>query len=200
MPGPMVILETAARLLQSTQSPDGLNNSTLQGDANAGNSPGRDAYEFVAFLLWYLFLVVCCVLPTCCAYRRRRLMEARIAQQQASFDQLHQQNFFILSNLHLRPDLDGEEAKTIRTKRITDAVKATTFVSTAAQKRFVYDSCYVSPHATRRTVLVVCSLQSAPTRSKFASGTIHRVPTRTTCICIICCCAHFTCTCAMCRI
>mmetsp|Transcript_109179 Transcript_109179/g.163303 ORF Transcript_109179/g.163303 Transcript_109179/m.163303 type:complete len:365 (-) Transcript_109179:128-1222(-) len=127
MPGPMVILETAARLLQSTQSPDGLNNSTVQGDANTGNSPGRDAYEFVAFLLWYLFLVVCCVLPTCCAYRRRRLMEARIAQQQASFDQLHQQNVFILSNLHLRPDLDGEEARTIRTKRITDALKATTF-------------------------------------------------------------------------
>jgi hypothetical protein len=65
------------------------------------------------------------------AYRRRRLMEARIAQQQASFDQLHQQNVFILSNLHLRPDLEGEEARTIRTKRITDALKATTFVSRA---------------------------------------------------------------------
>lgn len=58
-------------------------------------------------------------------------MEARITQQQASFDQLHQQNVFILSNLHLRADMDGEEARAERTKRITDALKITTFVSHA---------------------------------------------------------------------
>jgi hypothetical protein len=56
-------------------------------------------------------------------------MEARIAQQQASFDQLHQQNVFILSNLHLRPEMDAEEARVERTKRITEALKVTTFVS-----------------------------------------------------------------------
>lgn len=59
-------------------------------------------------------------------------MEARIAQQQASFDQLHQQNVFILSNLHMRPDMDGEEARAERTKRITEALKVTTF--TVAEK------------------------------------------------------------------
>ena len=120
---------TFLRLLQSSYNDT---NNPFQQDNNTSppdNSHGRDAYEFVAFLLWYLFLVVCCVLPTCCAYRRRRLMEARIAQQQANFDQLHQQNVFILSNLHLRPDLDGEEAREERTKRITEALKVTTFVS-----------------------------------------------------------------------
>jgi hypothetical protein len=100
---------------------------------------GRQAYEFVAFLLWYLFLVLCCLLPTCCAYRRRRSMEARLVQQQANFDQIHQQNVFILSNLHLRQgggmmggvrlDLESEEARAERTKRITAALKFTTFVS-----------------------------------------------------------------------
>jgi hypothetical protein len=105
-------------------------NSTANQDEGSDDSNnGRDAFEFVAFLLWYLFLVLCCVLPTCCAYRRRRLMEARIAEQQESFDQLHQQNVFILSNLHLRPDLDGEEARIERTQRITEALKVTTFVS-----------------------------------------------------------------------
>ena len=93
----------------------------------------EDAYEFVAFLLWYLFLVLCCVLPTCCAYRRRRLMEARIQQQQANYDQIQQHNLLILSNLHVRHssrfDLDSEEARIERTKRITAALKPTTFVS-----------------------------------------------------------------------
>jgi hypothetical protein len=113
------------RLLQNTFT----NSNSSTGFQDAETPESQDAYEFVAFLLWYLFLVVCCVLPTCCAYRRRRLMEARIAQQQASFDQLHQQNVFILSNLHMRPDMDGEEARAERTKRITEALKITTFVS-----------------------------------------------------------------------
>jgi len=108
------------------------NNSLEDTPAGAAhNDDAQDAYEFVAFLLWYLFLVVCCVLPTCCAYRRRRLMEARIAQHQASFNHLHQQNMLILSNLHLRPDLDGEEAKAERTRRIREELKATTFTVTA---------------------------------------------------------------------
>jgi len=34
------------------------------------NSP--DVTEFVAFICWYLFLILCCVVPTICAYRRRR--------------------------------------------------------------------------------------------------------------------------------
>jgi len=72
------------------------NNSSHQ---TLSRSAGRDAYEFVAFLLWYLFLVLCCVVPTCCAYRRRRLVEARIAHQQASVNRIERQNLFILSSL-----------------------------------------------------------------------------------------------------
>ena len=146
--------EVASRLLASSlyngTDSDGINtlvnpngsggaDGTVPGEAT--NNSGREAYEFVAFLLWYLFLVLCCVLPTCCAYRRRRLMEARLAQQQANFDQIHQQNVFILSNLHLRQaggamgagglrlDLDSDEARAERTKRISAALKPTTFVS-----------------------------------------------------------------------
>lgn len=108
------------------------NSTTDQDEGSDDSNNGRDAFEFVAFLLWYLFLVLCCVLPTCCAYRRRRLMETRIAEQQESFDQLHQQNVLILR--HLRPDLDGEEARIERTQRITEALKVTTFVSTSTQR------------------------------------------------------------------
>ena len=95
-----------------------------------GKKEGRDTYEFVAFLLWYLFLVVCCVLPTCCAYRRRRILEARMAEQQAHYDFLREQNIFILSNLQLRPETETEEIKEERTRRITEALQSTTFVST----------------------------------------------------------------------
>jgi len=35
----------------------------------------KDFYEFIAFVCWYVFLIVCCVIPTACAYRRRRNAE-----------------------------------------------------------------------------------------------------------------------------
>lgn len=75
---------------------DSINNNSTNTTATGGIDPGddgtggltqqpaseqRDAYEFVAFLAWYLFLVLCCVVPTACAYRRRRLMERRMARQ-----------------------------------------------------------------------------------------------------------------------
>mmetsp|Transcript_9295 Transcript_9295/g.13229 ORF Transcript_9295/g.13229 Transcript_9295/m.13229 type:complete len:352 (-) Transcript_9295:484-1539(-) len=43
----------------------------------------RDIYEFVAFLAWYMFLVLCCVIPTACAYRKKRLNEVRLRQAAA---------------------------------------------------------------------------------------------------------------------
>lgn len=85
----------------------------------------RDAYEFVAFVLWYLFLIVCCVLPTCCAYRRRRLVESRIAAQRANFDRLRQHNFFVISNMHIYEEAIKEE----RSQKIAEELQATTFVS-----------------------------------------------------------------------
>lgn len=45
------------------------------GDEGNGNEYERnspDVTEFVAFICWYLFLILCCVVPTICAYRRRR--------------------------------------------------------------------------------------------------------------------------------
>lgn len=32
----------------------------------------RDFYELLAFVCWYVFLILCCIIPTACAYRRRR--------------------------------------------------------------------------------------------------------------------------------
>mmetsp|Transcript_1564 Transcript_1564/g.1966 ORF Transcript_1564/g.1966 Transcript_1564/m.1966 type:complete len:329 (+) Transcript_1564:154-1140(+) len=49
----------------------------------ASEEDSRDVYEFVAFLAWYMFLVLCCVIPTVCAYRRRRLNEFRLREAAA---------------------------------------------------------------------------------------------------------------------
>lgn len=32
----------------------------------------KELYEFIAFICWYTFLILCCIIPTGCAYRRRR--------------------------------------------------------------------------------------------------------------------------------
>ena len=32
----------------------------------------KEFYEFIAFICWYTFLILCCIIPTGCAYRRRR--------------------------------------------------------------------------------------------------------------------------------
>lgn len=63
-------------------------NTTADADDNNGNpnadpyyNPKGDAYEFTAFALWYLFLVLCCVVPTYCAYRRRA-RAARLEMEQ----------------------------------------------------------------------------------------------------------------------
>lgn len=63
------------RRLQSSSSSTYTNGTS----SNSGDGSGSDRYEFVAFLLWYIFLVLCCVVPTCCAYHRRRMMEQRLA-------------------------------------------------------------------------------------------------------------------------
>jgi len=120
---------------------------------SAETASGRGAYEFVAFILWYLFLVICCIVPTCCAYRRRRVIEARFSQQQAQARhtvltmeqlQLLQQQagsssgFYVFSN-HLlqRQDMmlrsssqdifEGDVAKAERTRRLQESLEATTF-------------------------------------------------------------------------
>lgn len=97
---------------------------------NSSNTDhGRDAYEFVAFLLWYLFLVLCCVIPTCCAYRRRRLVEARIQQQQDSVNRIERQNMFILSSLRQTQE-NTERLRELRGEKLTEHLKETTMVRT----------------------------------------------------------------------
>ena len=105
-----------------------VSDSSTRAPSNLEHRHMGDSFEFVAFLLWYMFLVVCCVLPTFCAYRRRRQM-ARLAERQS---QLVLQNAVFISNLRL--SASAEEARqrslsTERTKAITQALKETSFVS-----------------------------------------------------------------------
>lgn len=85
---------------------------------------GRDAYEFVAFLLWYLFLVLCCVIPTCCAYKRRRVVEARMQHQQDSVNRIERQNLFILSSLR-QSQQNTDSVREQRGEMIAESLKAT---------------------------------------------------------------------------
>lgn len=103
----------------------GSNGSVSNNSSNTDH--GRDAYEFVAFLLWYLFLVLCCVIPTCCAYRRRRLVEARIQQQQDSVNRIERQNMFILSSLRQTQE-NTERLRELRGEKLTEHLKETTMV------------------------------------------------------------------------
>ena len=103
-------------------------NGSFGSSNNSNNSDhGRDAYEFVAFLLWYLFLVLCCVIPTCCAYRRRRLVEARIQQQQDSVNRIERQNLFILSSLRQNQE-NTERLRELRGEKLAEHLKETTMV------------------------------------------------------------------------
>jgi len=94
----------------------------------------RNSVEFIAFLLWYSFLVFCCVLPTCCAYRRRQML-MQLQREEAEFEQRY---FFGGGQFgtaaaandanQLGTGMDEEEARAERTRRITAALKATSFV------------------------------------------------------------------------
>lgn len=98
-----------------------------------------DSLEFFAFLLWYMFLVVCCVLPTFCAYRRRRQM-ARLAERQS---QLILQNAVFFSNLRLSASAEEARKRSLRTERtksITQALKETSFVSERTVSMFLISS------------------------------------------------------------
>jgi hypothetical protein len=90
-----------------------------------GNGAGEDPIEFLAFLVWYIFLVLCCLIPTCCAYRRRRIMERRLAEQQATMQQrLQQSNLLFLSNF--ANESAGPSLERVRTQLITDDLASTT--------------------------------------------------------------------------
>jgi hypothetical protein len=114
------------RILQSDAA-DNTNHTNASNPMNSGQNDGQ-AYEFVAFLLWYIFLVLCCIVPTCCAYRRRRLMEQRLAMQQTNMSRLQASNLFILSNLSY-PRRNTERVIEERKRILTEEIKGTTMVS-----------------------------------------------------------------------
>lgn len=90
---------------------------------------GDDPYEFVAFLLWYIFLVLCCIVPTCCAYRRRRMIERRMIEQHANMAQFQQANLFFLNATNNRQSALHEEGlQQQRELLLTEALKPTTMI------------------------------------------------------------------------
>jgi hypothetical protein len=111
--------------------------------------------EFLAFLIWYIFLVLCCLIPTCCAYRRRRIMEHRLAEQQATMQQrLQQSNLLFLSNF--ANDAAGPSLERVRTQLITDDLASTTmrleshhFVAAAATNNKQQEAVSVSSSQTK---------------------------------------------------
>lgn len=107
---------------------------------------GDDPIEFLAFLVWYIFLVMCCLIPTCCAYRRRRIMERRLAEQQASMQhRLQQSNLLFLSNLSQHETGGPPSLERVRTQFIADDLASTTM--TLEAHHFV-DSTPVIPVKT----------------------------------------------------
>ncbi|GKY93673.1 hypothetical protein MPSEU_000334600 [Mayamaea pseudoterrestris] len=69
-----------------TDSSNNGSNATNNGTNTNNNNDSSDneAFEFVAFLAWYLFLLLCCVVPACCAFGRRRAMDRSAAAQHAA--------------------------------------------------------------------------------------------------------------------
>lgn len=93
-----------------------------------GGNNDPDVFEFLGFVAWYLFLVICCIVPTACAYRRRRMAHAnRIRRQhehhmQASDAQIYFTSFRFP---HQRVEEREEESR----KHFQEALEKTTMVS-----------------------------------------------------------------------
>jgi hypothetical protein len=116
--------------VRQLQSPSTSSNGT-------STDPGHDdnRYEFVAFLLWYIFLVLCCVIPTCCAYHRRRVMEQRLLSHQAAIRQnARENNLLFLSSLQQQggsPHMRERYTEQVQQERLTilrEELKGTTMV------------------------------------------------------------------------
>ena len=106
-------------------------NSTY-GDKNNANDGTNDGYEFVAFLLWYIFLVLCCVVPTCCAYHRRRSMEQQLSLHRNTMRQ-NSNSLFFLSTLQQQNALRPRNSELVQQERLgilREELKGTTMVRT----------------------------------------------------------------------
>lgn len=95
----------------------------------------QDSLELVAILVWYIFLVICCVVPTFCAYRRRRLLEQQFALERANLHRLQQSsNLLMLSNLQQSSEISRRNSERVQQERhraLTDELKGTTMVCCA---------------------------------------------------------------------
>jgi hypothetical protein len=103
---------------------------------NVSNSQqaGQGTYDFLAFIIWYMFLVLCCIIPTCCAYRRRRVVEARLTEEQARMAmqrmemQQQQPSFILFDQLHAGGRFSSERLQTVRTEKLREELKETSMV------------------------------------------------------------------------
>ena len=140
----MVFQESFVRFLSEPPEDD---ENNVEGESGEVHVRGR--YEFVAFILWYMAMILCCIVPTCCAYRRRRRLTRELnSQRRRSMEMFWQSQqeltaregietattmigsngssrVFILSALE---NLDGDAAVEERRKRLEVAMKEETFV------------------------------------------------------------------------
>jgi hypothetical protein len=103
------------RLLQSSSS-----------NTNTNSDPQPDILEFLGFVAWYLFLVVCCIVPTACAYRRRRIQD-NLRRNHMHHPNTQQQQAYFTNFAFSQRVPEGHER--ISLKEIQDVLEKTSMVS-----------------------------------------------------------------------
>jgi len=93
----------------------------LQNSSSTNNNSSEpDIFEFLGFVAWYLFLVICCIVPTACAYRRRRLQDYRRRNQMQGEQQAYFSNAF-----NFTPRQVQERQNQVSVKEIQDMLAKT---------------------------------------------------------------------------
>jgi hypothetical protein len=87
---------------------------------------GTDILEFLGFVAWYLFLVMCCLIPTVCAYHRRRNM--MMAQHHQNQMHQNQQAQLFLTNFHFSPRMEEGQTEANQIIPIQEALQKTTML------------------------------------------------------------------------
>lgn len=107
--------------MQSNLEPRVLQNgSTSNNTSGPPSARGPDVFEFLGFVAWYLFLVMCCIVPTICAYQRRRRMNAEQQQRRRQEVQIY------LTNFHFPQRMERVEEDEVILAR--DALQKTTML------------------------------------------------------------------------